>query len=105
MASPHSFGLPSLDQVWLLALEFQTEVFRVRLDIFRGRIVMLLQEGKNSAAIKRHQCLNQVIAVDSGVRIGAGKFAAASHPALVFVTELRIFSGSTPLRLCVMILH
>src|SRR5258708_32852957 len=80
MASPHSFGLPSLDQVWLLALEFQTEVFGVRLDIFRGRIVMLLQEGKNSAAIKRHQCLNQVIAVDSGVMIGRCKFAECSHP-------------------------
>src|SRR6266581_9306535 len=63
--------LPSFNQVWLLALEFQTEVFGVRLDILRGRIVMLLQEGINSSAVQRHQCLNQVIAVDGGVMVGS----------------------------------
>src|SRR6266404_7557393 len=99
MASPHSFGVPSFDQVWLLAFEFQTEVFGVRLDIFRGRIVMLLQEGINSSAIERHQRLNQVIAVDSGVMIGRGKFAERSCPERVFVTEFPIVLGCDPLQL------
>src|SRR5437868_8406862 len=97
MASPHSFGLPSFDQVWLLALEFQTKVFAVRFDIFRGRIVMLLQEGINSSAIERHQCLNQVIAVYSGVMIGRSKFVERFYPEFVFVTELPVIFGCNPL--------
>src|SRR5947207_8268583 len=99
MASPHSFGVPSFDQIWLLALEFQTQVFGVRLDILRGRIVMFLQERINSSAIERHQCLNQMIAVNSGVMIGRRKFAEGSYPELVFVTELPIILGCNPLQL------
>src|SRR5260370_35418919 len=66
---------------------------------------MLLQEGKNSSAIKRHQRLNQVIAVDSGVMVGRCKFAERSHPELVFVTELPIIAGCNPLQLCVSLRH
>src|SRR6266850_2473850 len=100
MASPRSLGLPSLDQVWLLALELQTEFFRACLDVFRGRIVMLLQKGINSSAIERHQGLNQVPAVDSGAMIGGRKLAQCSYPQLVFVTEVPLIFGRNPLELC-----
>src|SRR5258705_12029219 len=60
---------------------------------------MLLQEGKNSSAIERHQRLNQVIAVDSGVMIGRCKFAERSCPERVFVTEFPIVLGCDPLQL------
>src|ERR1700751_1892855 len=103
MASPHSLGVPSFDQVWLLALEFQAEIFRVRLDIFRGRIVMLLQEGINSSAIQGHQWLNLVVAVDSGAMIGRRKFVECFYPEFVFVTELPVILVCDSLKFCVSI--
>src|SRR5216117_434008 len=63
--------------------------------------MMLLQEGINSSAIKRHQCLNQVIAVDGGVMVRRCKLAERSHPEFVFVAELPIVLGCNPLQLCV----
>jgi len=61
---------------------------------------MLLQEGINSSAVKGHQRLNQVPAVDSGAMIRGRKLAQCSYPQLVFVTEVPLVFRRNLLELC-----